>query len=295
MTEQTKKTVGLIGGGSMGSRMIGRLTECGWEVILSDRNPKVQERAKSLGAKIAESNVALTEQTDVILVSLPHPDISKAVAKEVADHLKPGMVWLETCTILPQDAREIAEIVTKNGADMLECPILGAPVSVGKWTMIAGGKEDVLERVREVLMCLCTRVVRAGDIGSGNSVKLLNNTMYAAINTSISEVMTIADKAGVDKSIFYEIVANSEAATNCHLFRLSGKRIVDGDFGNSATSTSLICKDNNLGVQFARSVGINPLLAGLTLNIYENATANGLGDLDNAALYQYLHQVYMGK
>lgn len=284
--------IGLIGAGIMGKLMIDHMVGAGYEVYVSDPSPVSQEYAKNAGATVVANNVELVGIVKKVIVSLANPKISIAVANEIAPHVGEGHIIFETSTTTPDISYKIADIFKDTGAVFVESSILGKPVACGEWVIPAGGDAAAIEAMTPVLMTFSKKVERVGDIGASNKLKLLNNTMYAVINAIICEVMAVADNAGVDKMKFYEIVANSSAATNCGLFKETGYRIAIDKYDDPTATNALIKKDNTCGVELAKSVGITPIIANTVLTQYENAVNCGYADEDDSVLYKYFKQMY---
>lgn len=287
--------VGLVGGGIMGRLMVEKMVAQGYEVFVSDPSPAAQEICKKAGAQIVPGNEELASVCEKILVSLPSPKICLAVAKQLAGCVKKGQIIMETSTNTPENSIEISHQYDGTGAIFLEASILGKPVSVGKWVMPVGGDEAAVKEMEPILLTFAQRVERVGAVGSSSTLKLLNNTMYAVINACICEVMAVADNAGVDKKKFYDIVANSNAATNCGLFKETGYRIAIDKYDDPSVTNAVVRKDNACGVELAKSVGITPVIANLVLSIYDNAVSCGYADEDDSVLYKYFRQIYASK
>jgi hypothetical protein len=74
------KQLGFIGVGTMGHHMAGRLLEAGYSLVIFDTNETAMQRLEQRGAKRAASAADVASQCETILVSLPTPDVVKAVA-----------------------------------------------------------------------------------------------------------------------------------------------------------------------------------------------------------------------
>ena len=73
-------TLGFVGLGAMGTPIVEELLEAGHELVVYDRVPAAVERAVARGAVAAESAVAVADAADTVFVSLPRPDVVRAVA-----------------------------------------------------------------------------------------------------------------------------------------------------------------------------------------------------------------------
>src|SRR4029078_4160125 len=79
-----KKRLGFIGVGRMGDPMARNLLAAGFELTIYDTNAAAIEPLAALGAQVAKSPRDVASTAEVVLVSLPTPDIVKKVALEIA-------------------------------------------------------------------------------------------------------------------------------------------------------------------------------------------------------------------
>ena len=286
------KTVGLIGVGIMGKLMISKWQEAGYTVFAMDNSEAAKAHCKENGVVVCETKAELVEKTDKIVLCLPSPKISIAVATELAEVAGENTIVMETSTLSPDYAKEIKAIFDGSKGSFVEGCILGRPSMIGKWTIIAGGDADKVAAMEDAMLQPGERVVHSGPVGTANAIKVLNNTMFCIFNAAVCEVFVAAENAGVDHKAFYEIVANSQAATNSGVFREIAKKIVDGSYDQPNATLDIAAKDNACGKDLAKSVGLSLTMTNAALAAFENAQTAGLGQLDSAALYTYLRNVY---
>ena len=74
----SEKTLGFIGVGRMGSHMARRLIEAGHKLVVYDVDARALQQATSHGASVAHSPADVASQAEIVLVSLPTPDIVKS-------------------------------------------------------------------------------------------------------------------------------------------------------------------------------------------------------------------------
>lgn len=287
-----KKTIGMIGVGRMGTMMAEYLIKNGYAVLAYDAFPAAIERAKQAGVQVAGSAPEVGQVCDIILLSLPKPAHVREVVQRLAQVSRPCSIVADTSTVDPATSRENAQLLRTVGAAFVDAPILGLPFAVGNWIMPLGGSADAVAQLTPVLMSFCKQVTHAGDVGCGNAIKLLNNTMFAVINALSAEIMQAAAHVGVDQQVFYDTIAQSDAATVSVLFKEVGRRICENRFEQPTFTLDLLLKDVNLGVQMIRSKGMNPVLASAALGLNENACSKGWGAQDCSGIYNYFSDVY---
>lgn len=281
------ETVGLVGVGTMGKCMLECLIANGFKVAAYDPFPAARDYAREKGAGVVSSPAELAKLAKLIIMSLPGPkqvfDVIEG-EKGLIEELTEEHVVVDTSTVSPQTSQKGLEMVTAKGAGYVDAPILGRPSAVGNWLLPSGGTEKAIEFATPALLTFAKKVVRVGDVGSGNAVKLLNQLMFSVINCVSTEVMALTELVGVDKKVFYDVVANSNAATVSGLFKETARRIVSEEYDDPTFTVELLCKDAGLGIEMAKNAGVTPLIAGFVQIINENAKGKGLAKQDTSAI-----------
>ena len=79
-----ERTVGFVGLGAMGAHMVARLIDAGHDLAVFDTRAEAMAPHVARGARACESAGAVADAADTVLVSLPTPDVVRAVAGELA-------------------------------------------------------------------------------------------------------------------------------------------------------------------------------------------------------------------
>jgi 3-hydroxyisobutyrate dehydrogenase len=283
--------VGVIGLGNMGGPAAARLATThptwGYDVSLERMNLAAKQ-----GVRLTGEPTEIASRCDVLVLSLPMPaDVVGFAEQVVGGHGRPGGVVVDLSTIDPGSARTAAEHCAGRGVDYLDAPVLGRPDRCGSWTLVVGGPQERVDEIRPLLEAnVAARVVRAGDVGAGSVMKLMNNLMFGAINAVTAEVLNTCRLAGVDPDLFVRTVSDSGAAAVSNLFREIGPKMVSGDY-SPTFAQALLEKDNRLAVQVAEDVGCPTWIGSAVSAVNQLALSDGLGDQDSAAV----HQVYAAR
>lgn len=278
--------VGIIGVGTMGSKMAGKLINAGYAIFARDIDEAAEERARKLGAKVVNSPKEVAEYTEIILLSLPMPsDVKEVVLEEdgILTNSKNNRTIVDLSTVDPFSTQHNAEEAKKVGVSYIDAPVLGRPQKCGNWTLPVGGDKKDLEKVRKVLEILAAKVIYVGPSGYGNIVKLLNNMMLGAINSVTAEILAICTKLGMSPKVLYETIANSGAASVSNLFKELGPKILDRDF-EPLFAIDLLHKDVRLGIQMAKQVGVPLFVSEANQRLNEMARLMGFGKEDTASV-----------
>ena len=278
--------VGIIGVGTMGSKMAGKLINAGYAVFARDIDEVAEERARKLGAKVVNSPKEVAEYTEIILLSLPMPsDVKEVVLGEggILTNPKNNRTIVDLSTVDPFSTQHNAEQAKKVGVSYIDAPVLGRPQKCGNWTLPVGGDKKDLEKVRKVLEILAAKIIYVGPSGYGNIVKLLNNMMLGAINSVTAEILAICTKLGMSPKVLYETIANSGAASVSNLFKELGPKILNRDF-EPLFAIDLLHKDVRLGIQMAKQVGVPLFVSEANQRLNEMARLMGFGKEDTASI-----------
>ena len=278
--------VGIIGVGTMGSKMAGKLINAGYAVFARDIDEVAEERARKLGAKVVNSPKEVAEYTEIILLSLPMPsDVKEVVLGEdgILTNPKNNRAIVDLSTVDPFSTQNNAEEAKKVGVSYIDAPVLGRPQKCGNWTLPVGGDKKDLEKVRKVLEILAAKIIYVGPSGYGNIVKLLNNMMLGAINSVTAEILAICTKLGMSPKVLYETIANSGAASVSNLFKELGPKILNRDF-EPLFAIDLLHKDVRLGIQMAKQVDVPLFVSEANQRLNEMARLMGFGKEDTASV-----------
>lgn len=191
--------VGFVGAGRMGAPMVARLVEGGHEVRVLARSAEKCTAVAQLGAEPVTDLAAVTSAAETVVVCVFTDDQVKAlcVDGELASRMDPGATLILHTTGSPKTAQAIA---TRHGhIDVLDAPVSGGPhdIAAGSVTLFVGGDERALDRARPVLASYGDPILHAGHTGSGQVVKLVNNTLFAAQIGLVAEGVRLGSGLGV--------------------------------------------------------------------------------------------------
>jgi 3-hydroxyisobutyrate dehydrogenase len=288
-------TVGICGAGTMGAKAAVALVEAGFVVRAYDVSVDVLERLSARGVTTETSVGNLGANCDAVFLFLPGPkQIEPALAGKngllsAGGRLK---VVVDLSTVDPVFTRRMHAVAGDRGVGYLDAPVLGRPGSVGKWVLPVGGDEASLQLVHDALNALAATVVRVGESGSGNQIKLLNQLMFGAINAVTAEVMAVADRLGVSQELFYRTIAGSSAATVSPLFKELGRRIVEDSYEDPTFTVDLLIKDVSLGLAMATEGGADPPISKAVVSFNQRAAEDGFGSADTSIMWKSLQRAW---
>jgi 3-hydroxyisobutyrate dehydrogenase len=270
--------VGFIGLGNMGGRMSRCIVRGGGSVLGYDTNA---DAVRGSGAEAAGSTAAVVEACDVVLLSLPDSRVVEAVVlgpSGVLEQARAGQVVVDLSTSAPGSTRKIALLLSEKSADYLDAGISGgaAAADAGKLTLMVGGDERALDKVRPILALFTANLYYVGASGAGHTTKLLNNFLNAVSLAATAEVMVAGKKAGLDLGTLLEVLNKSSGVNFATINRFP--RIINGDYLEGGLTSTLMMKDVVLYSELVSSLGVASLNSSGPLACFGLATALGYAD-----------------
>ncbi|HUP39493.1 MAG TPA: NAD(P)-dependent oxidoreductase, partial [Vicinamibacterales bacterium] len=195
--------VGVIGLGAMGIPIAKNLIKGGHCVSVFARRTEAMAPLVAMGAMAAASPAGVAECSDVIVTMVIDTHAVEDVVlgpRGIIERAKPGSVVVDHSTIDPEGARRIAAALKTRGIDMIDAPVSGGPAvaDAGALSMMAGGNETVLDRIRPILACYAKTIVHIGPSGAGQIAKACNQICTIVNTLGAAEAMLMAERAGID-------------------------------------------------------------------------------------------------
>lgn len=283
-------TLGFVGLGTMGSRMVKRLLDAGHPVVGYNRTPAKAKPLVDHGMRLAESPRAAAEASDVVFSMVTDPDALRAVVlgpDGIVAGLRPGAVYVDMSTVSPAVIRELGERVAARGAAMLDAPVSGSVSTLeqGQLSIMVGGDPTVLERVRPYLLAIGPTITHIGPLGLAVTIKLAINLGLAVQMLAFSEAVLLAEKGGVTREGAVDALLKSVAASPMLKYR--GPFVLEMP-GSAWASVRMMEKDLHLALDLGRASGVPLPSTGLAHELFIAAGAFGLAEQDMAAVFDVL-------
>jgi 3-hydroxyisobutyrate dehydrogenase/2-hydroxy-3-oxopropionate reductase len=276
----------------MGGAMAGTLTRAGFPVVVWNRDrAKGEAVAAATGARVGETAAEVASRVDIVITSLADDSAVEQVylgAGGVVEGIGPEQVAVETSTIDPGTVLEVGARVDATGAGFVDCPVSGSvsTVEAGALTIMAGGDPAHIERARPALEALSTRIVEVGPRGAGAATKLAVNGLVHGLNIALAEALVLAERAGIDRSVAYDVFAGGAAGAPFVQYKREAYEHPDDT--PVAFSLDLVAKDLELITKLAERLGVTMDQARTGLDIVGKAVAAGLAERDLSAIAVYL-------
>ncbi len=205
--------IGFVGAGRMGTPMVQRLAKAGHEVRVLARTPEKGREIEGLGAQAAAELTEVADGADAVIVCVFTDEQVQRVCLDdgLVAAMSPEAVLVLHTTGSPDTAAAIAA----HGVAIIDAPVSGGPhdVAAGQVTLFVGGDDDAVQRVRPLLSCYGDPVLHVGGLGAGQSVKLINNALFAAQIGLVAEGVRLGGRLGIAEPALLDALSHGSAAS----------------------------------------------------------------------------------
>ncbi|ADV14816.1 beta-hydroxyacid dehydrogenase, 3-hydroxyisobutyrate dehydrogenase [Mesorhizobium australicum WSM2073] len=251
--------IGFVGTGSMGRPMIAKLLEAGYLVNVYDIDPAAAKDVVEKGARWHDAPCDAARDCEIVITCLPMPrDVFDNMTGEqgAMAGMPPGGVWIDASTTDYHNTIEIARRAAAIGVYSLEAPVSNLShmgVDFGNVSFFVGGPLEAYVRCEAALQAMGAVSFHVGNIGQGQSVKLLTNLLFYAAAVASGDALCRSVRDGVPAQQawrkFVGSSANSVAVEQFVPF------LLDGSYDRSCT-LEITMKDMDLTVQLADELGV---------------------------------------
>jgi 3-hydroxyisobutyrate dehydrogenase-like beta-hydroxyacid dehydrogenase len=244
--------VGFIGLGSQGGPMARRIIEAGYPTTLWARRSATLEQFAETPAKVAATPAELAADSDLVcLCVVGDADVDEITSGQdgVLAGLQPGSVITVHSTVHPNTCRKLAKSAEAQGVSVIDAPVSGGGPAAekGRLLVMVGGDADVVERCRPVFETYADPVVHVGELGTGQTTKLLNNLLFTANLGTAATALSLAKDLGVAPERLAEVISRSSGNS----FALNAIGGTGGLDRLAGLAGSLLQKDVRLVVDLA--------------------------------------------
>ena len=276
MSRRTKRNVGVIGLGIIGSRVREVLREKGFFVFVWNRTPRPVPNFVGAPAELAE-------MCDYLQIFVSDDDALLNVVRQLSPGLTSRHLVLAHSTVAPHTMRAAAEIVERRGARFVEAPFTGSKEAAEKGQLVyyVGGDEAAIREARPILEASAKQVMEIGEIGQATAIKIATNMVTAASVQAAAEALALVQTAGLAPEKFAQAMEGN--ASNSTTLSMKLPKMIEGDF-EPHFSVQHMLKDmqiaSRLGLSHHLELGVSSAARDRLLE----QTQRGHGDEDYSAI-----------
>lgn len=288
--------VGFIGLGLMGGAMVGRLQDCGHALTVVCNTDRTHvDAALARGGSEVTTAKAVAEASDIVMLCMGTSEQVESRMQGpdgVIAGLRPGAVVIDFGTSLPASTRALGEAVAAAGGTYLDAPLGRTPAHAkdGLLNIMCSGDKTAFDKVEPVLKDLGENVFHLGVLGTGHTIKLMNNFFGMTVANAMAEAFAVADKAGVERQALYDVMSAGPLRSGMMDF-VAGYGL-QGDPSQLAFAVKNANKDVGYYARMVEALGIDSIMSKCAASALSDATENGYGDRMVSEMIDYYSEKY---
>ena len=278
MARKSRKNVGIIGLGIIGTRVAQSLRAAGFQVFVWNRTPK--PAPNFLG-----SPVEVAEICDVIQIFVADSQALFQVIDGFGGALTENHTILCSATVGPEATVEASRLVKAKGAKFLDAPFTGSKLAAEKSQLVyyIGGEDAAFKKAEPMLKASSKAIVRCGEIGHAAVLKVATNMITAVTTQTLAEALALVTKAGLSPATFATAIENNACRSGTTDIKLP--KMVAADY-DPHFSLKHMFKDVQLAIHMANALDIEVPATTVTAGVMYGALNRGWADLDFASIFK---------
>jgi len=273
--------------------MAKNLLKAGYPLVVHSRSQGPVDELVAAGAKAAGSPADVAAQVDVLITMLPNsPDVELvALGKSgIIERSKSNLLFLDMSTISPIVSQKIDKALSAKGVRMLDAPVSGGEkgaVDAALSIMVGGEKAD-FDAALPIFQAMGKTITHLGPLGAGGFTKLANQIIVAVNLTALGEALTLARKAGLDRSLTLKALGGGLAGSKC--LEQKTPNYVSGTY-KPGFKIDLHFKDLGLIMESSRELGVPLPCTAVVQELFNALRVKGSGGLDHSGVITLLEEL----
>ena len=287
-----KKEIGILGLGSMGTAIAKHLKKkykiYGYDIkkfntLKSSKNFFFTKNLKEIFLKTNIFIVIVLDEDQCQTIFDSFIDIKKRLK------IKKNYTIINCTTVSPNWVKKTYKKLQKNNFEYIDCPVSGGPKKAinGKLSLMISSKKNIYKKNLTLLRDIGNNIYNLGNkIGTGSTVKIINNSLAGIQIISAAEAIILAKKEKINLKKIFKIINNSSG--HSWMFNDRGKRMIDKKYFKPLSRLSIFKKDMKLANKLLKKHYLNLPLTKIALKIYEMGCKQGLENFDDSAVIRLL-------
>jgi 3-hydroxyisobutyrate dehydrogenase-like beta-hydroxyacid dehydrogenase len=205
----------------------------------------------------------------------------------VAEGAAPGTLCVDMSTIAPAQTRAIGAALAEREIRFVDAPVTGSSPRAedGTLTIMAGGTPEDFGRARPFLGAMGRLVVHVGELGQGQTVKIINNAVAATNLSTLAQALIVGRATGVDLEALVRVMGAGSGGSA--MLEIKGRPLIEHDYSTLFKLEHML-KDVRLCLEEGQAAGVPFPAAAHTREILVAGMGRGLADADFTAILEVL-------
>jgi 3-hydroxyisobutyrate dehydrogenase-like beta-hydroxyacid dehydrogenase len=190
------------------------LLDRGFSLTVHDLRPSALDELVARGARAAPNCRVLAETSDVVISmvrDIPQTDEVLFGVDGVWSGMPPGGIVVLSSTLSPAYCRHVYARGKERGIEVIDAPVStpgGTVVDAefGELTLMLGGDSEAIARCMPLFEALARHTFHLGEIGSGQTLKVINSILNLNIEVATNEALNLGLKAGLDLDTLIKVL-----------------------------------------------------------------------------------------
>lgn len=268
----------------MGAPMAENLLKRQFRVTGFDMRQEARAALAAAGGHAADSAREAAQGAEALVLMVVNAAQARAVLFEgdALSALAAGAVVVLMATCSPGEVEAIAAEVEKSGRRFVDAPVSGGVNGArgGTLTIMAGAAPESFAAAKPLLDAMGDKVFHVGGRpGQGATVKTVNQLLCGVHIAVAAEALSLAQKAGIDGKLLFEIMGGSAASS--WMLKDRGPRMLD-DEPPVASAVDIFVKDLGIVLDAGRAARAALPLAAAAHQLFLAASGLGHGGRDDS-------------
>lgn len=276
--------VGVIGLGAMGTSMAIHLAEADMlHAVWNRTRSKAEAFADGSAVAVADDPAKLASACNVILTCVSADEDLLDVISQMLPSVEPGCVVVDTSTVSPATARQVATRLAQRDAGFVDAPVSGGVEGArkGSLSVMVGGDSANISRIMPVLEAISASVTHMGEVGAGQATKAVNQVMIAGVAEAVCEALALAEKLNLPSKRLLSVIGAGAAGS--WFLQHRGQSMLENEF-DGGFKLALLLKDLRICQSLAQELNISIPTVDAAITDYRELVRLGDGDHDISGL-----------
>jgi 3-hydroxyisobutyrate dehydrogenase len=277
-------SIAFVGLGAMGAPMAENLVKRQFRVTGFDMRDSARDALVAAGGHAAASAKEAATGAEALVLMVVNAAQARAVLFEggALEALAPGAVVILMATCPPGEVEAIAAQVTASGRRFVDAPVSGGVVGARAATLsiMVGAPDESFALAKPILDAMGDKVFHVGQsAGQGATVKTVNQLLCGVHIAVAAEALSLAEKAGIDGRVLFEIMGGSAASS--WMLKDRGPRMHEAE-PTVSSAVDIFVKDLSIVLDAGRAARTALPLAAAAHQMFLAASGLGHGGRDDS-------------